>query len=337
MAMQGRNVGRRGQEGMALLIVLWTIGVLTLISAIVTTTTRTEINRARNVLESAKAEGLADAGIYRAIAALTETDQARRPLVDGTIYHWRFDEAEVLIAIQSEAGKIDINSASDQLLKGLFISVGVEPDRANQLVDAIRDFSDRNDLRRALGAEDDDYRKAGMANDAKDGRFENVSELKQVMGMTPELYDSIAAVMTVYSRAKSIDTKIAPRMALLALAGATPARVDEALATRARGSSDGVPWALRPAPESEAPDEEMQTIEPSTSGDEATVTNEPDGSRSGVFTITATAQTPAGGNFERVAVVRLRNDLADPFIFLEWHQGWASSNFKDDRASAGKP
>lgn len=322
---------------MALLLVLWTIGVLTLISAIVTTTTRTEINRARNLLESAKAEGLADAGVYRAIAALLETDQTRRPLVDGTIYHWRFDEAEVLIAIQSEAGKIDLNSGSDQLLKGLFVSVGVEPDRAAQLVDAMRDFSDRNDLRRALGAEDDDYRTAGMVNDAKDGRFENVSELKQVMGMTPELYDSVAAVMTVYSGSKSIDPEIAPRMALLALPGATPARVDEALAARARTSSDRFPLALSPTSELEAPNEGIQTIETSTSGGEATVSKKANRSRYSVLTISATARTPGGGNFERVAVVRLKNDSADPFILHEWRQGWTSPNFKDDRASVGEP
>jgi general secretion pathway protein K len=276
---------------MALLMVLWTIGILALISAVVTTTVRTEVNRSRNLLESAKAEALADAGIYRAIAELSNVDLAQRPRVDGTSYSWTFQGTQVLLSIQSEAGKIDLNAASDQLLGGLFISVGVEPEEAKRLIDAIRDFSDRNGARRALGAEDDDYRMAGLANGAKDSRFQNASELQQVMGVTSNLYNIIAPVLTVYSGAKTIDSDVAPRMALLALPAATAERVNTILAERGesfdRKSADRQPY--------------------------------------GVFTITATVRTAGGGNFERIAVVRLMNNLKKPFIIHEWRQGWPSS------------
>ena len=38
------------------------------------------------------------------------------------------------ISIQDEAGKIDLNHAPDELLKGLFISVGVDEREASALL-----------------------------------------------------------------------------------------------------------------------------------------------------------------------------------------------------------
>jgi general secretion pathway protein K len=312
---------RVGQEGMALLLVLWAIGILALISAVVTTTSRTEVNRSRNIVESAKAEALADAGVYRAIAELSNADLAQRPKVDGTPYGWTFQGVQILLSIQSEAGKIDLNAASDQLLSGLFVSVGVEPNEAKRLVDAIRDFSDRDDTRRALGAEDDDYRMAGLASGAKDSRFQNASELQQVMGVTSTLYNTIAPVLTVYSGAKTIDSDVAPRMALLALPAATPERVDAILAKRGE-PFDRMAAIFDPSAESDLMTGELEMDGELISDgiDEESTNRRP----YGVFTITATARTAGGGNFERIAVVRLANNSRKPFIIHEWRQGWPS-------------
>jgi general secretion pathway protein K len=321
-AIREDNAGRSGQEGMAILVVLWTIGILALISAVVTTTTRTEINRSRNILESAKAEALADAGVYRAIAELLNADQGKRPLVDGTAYRWTFQGVEILLSVQSEAGKIDLNAASDQLLSGLFGSVGVAPEEAKQLVDAIRDFSDRNSTRRSLGAEDTEYHAAGMPDGAKDSRFQRTSELRQVMGMTPALYNIIAPVVTVYSGAKTIDSDVAPRMALLALPGTTPEKADAILAKRGN-SLDHTVSIFDPSEESDLLESEF-AMDEDLMADEDTADLESK-SRYGVFTVAATVHTASGGNFTRIAVVRLVNNSKNPFIIHEWRQGSPSS------------
>ena len=309
---------------MALLMVLWTIGILALISAVVTTTVRTEVNRSRNLLESAKAEALADAGIYRAIAELSNADLAQRPRVDGTAFSWTFQGVQILISIQSEAGKIDLNAASDQLLGGLIISAGVEPAEAKRLIDTIRDFSDRNNARRDLGAEDDDYRMAGLANGAKDSRFQSVSELQQVMGVTSKLYNSIAPVLTVYSGAKTIDTDVAPRMALLALPAATPDRVDTILAER-RKSFDRLASIFDPSVDSDLPTDGLEMNEEPMADEDIADLEAANQPHYGAFTITATVHIAGGANFERIAVVRLIDDSKNPFIIHEWRQGWPSA------------
>ena len=58
------------QSGIALVIVLWVIALLAVIAVSFTTATRGQANLVRNLVENAKAEALADAGLYRAIHGL---------------------------------------------------------------------------------------------------------------------------------------------------------------------------------------------------------------------------------------------------------------------------
>ena len=93
--------------------------------------------------------------------AVTETWRT-----DGTVYAWAFGGGEVRISIQDEDGKIDLNGAPGELLRGLFLSatwtgpdgeiLGLDESEADALSDAMRDFTDADDLRRRNGAEERD-------------------------------------------------------------------------------------------------------------------------------------------------------------------------------------
>ncbi len=61
--LRARHRGPAGRRGLALVTVLWVLMLLALIAASFMRTTRTEINLTRNLIESAKAEALADAGV----------------------------------------------------------------------------------------------------------------------------------------------------------------------------------------------------------------------------------------------------------------------------------
>ena len=65
-----RDVRDNSSRGLALVTVLWVLVLLSLMAASFTATTRTEINLTRNLIENAKAEALADAGVHRAIYEL---------------------------------------------------------------------------------------------------------------------------------------------------------------------------------------------------------------------------------------------------------------------------
>ena len=326
-------VHARGRRGLALVAVLWVLMLLSLVAASFMATTRTEVNLTRNQIENARAEALADAGVYRALLGLLaargklETgDDVGRVLgqgspiqaspadepglseawrTEGTIYAWAFGGAAVRMALQDEAGKIDLNGAADELLRGLFLAVewtapdgaavGLDAAAADALTDAVRDFADGDDLRRLNGAEDDDYAAAGLPWGAKDAPFAAVEELQQVLGMTPPLYRALAPALTVHTGSKGIDATSAPRAVLLALPGSQAEAVDEHLAARAEAPKGAGPAFL---------------------GAEGLSAR----SRGRVYTIHAEGRSQGGAVFAREAVVRLGGG-ARGFRIEAWKQG----------------
>ena len=282
-----RLIGSR--RGVALVSVLWVLMLLSFIAASFNFSTRTDVNLAHNLGESAKAEALADAGVYRAIAGLFQTVGQGGLRVDRTVYGWHFGDGEIRFDIADEGGKIDLNRAKADLLGALFRSLDLDHEAAAALVDAIIDFRDPDDLRRLNGAEDRDYRAAGLKYGAKDGPFEMVEELQQVLGMNNDLYSRAAPALSVYARRRTPFLATAPPEVLAALAelpaGARENRQGQAVADQdeAATSVDNPPGELVIL--EEGPTEER--------------------SRTKVYTLHAEARTANGAYFAREAVVRI--------------------------------
>jgi general secretion pathway protein K len=185
----------RSEEGVALIAVLWTLTLLSIIAAVLSLEMRSSAGIARNMAENAAAGAAADAGVQRAVLDLVNTPgappNARGFHTDGTVYAWRFANSKVQISVQDEASKIDLNQAPEGLLAVLFESVGIDPGQAQSLADAIADFRE--------------YRSAGLAWGPKNAPFQAVEELQQVLGMTAEIYGRMAASLTTYYIADTIN------------------------------------------------------------------------------------------------------------------------------------
>ena len=331
--------GLRGRRGIALISVLWVLVLLSLIAASFSRTTRTEVEFARNLVDNAKAEALADAGVYRAIIGVSEPLESDKWLANGTPYVIQFPGGEVTVTIQDEVGKIDLNETQDSLLQGLFTLAGVEPLVSWGLVDAIVDFRDTDHLTKAKGAEDKEYAAAGLPHDAKDAPFESVEELRQVMGMTYDLYEKVAPLLTVHSRRPGFNPNFAPREVLLALPGVGDEKVDAFLDERslfadkkneaqrrqeeALASGDGA--------RSEAEDQEGQeeALFEGSNEDLLNILSEaPEISRfftlgrsRGTMTVRAEARTASGGVFIREALLQIRRGRLKSVRFLNWRRG----------------
>jgi general secretion pathway protein K len=205
-AMRSKN-----EEGIALIAVLWTLALLSLIAASLSWETRTGARIARNVADNATARAAADAGIQRAILDLVAipTADAKKFRVDGSAYIWRFADSTVRISVKDELGKVNLNQAPEAILAALFGAVGVDPGRAQSLADAIADFRDPDDFKRTAGAEEADYRAAGLAWGPKNAPFQGIEELQQVMGMDAMLFKRVAPYVTLYSIGNSINAAAA--------------------------------------------------------------------------------------------------------------------------------
>lgn len=304
------------RRGIALITVLWVLTLLALIAASFATTTRTEINLARNLVESAKAEALAEAGVFQVILGLLKSDEEDEEpwRIDGAVYAWRFADGEVRVAVQDEGGKIDLNAAEDGILRGLFRAAGLAAQDADAMVDAILDFRDDDDLRHVNGAEDSDYDAADLAHDAKDAPFEVVGELLQVLGMTRALYDEVAPVLTVYSRESVPAEDTAPPLVQAALFN-NPGEEGEGL--------DEEPDDV-PLPEFENPDLDEEAVD--AISEKPQIIREGTGSSDarsnlGIYTVHAEGRTAGGAVYALDAVLQLTSDDQAPYRFFAWHRG----------------
>lgn len=244
---------RLQQRGIALVIVLWIVALLSVIAASLAYSMRTETALATHTVERAQARALAEAGVmYAIVQVLNRTDTAKWPM-DGSEREWRFGPGIVRIRTIETAGMIDLNFANRGLLEGLLVSAGTVEEERTALLDAIEDWRDRDNLRHLHGAEADDYRAAGRALGPKNAPFESVEELQQVLGMTPQLYRKIAPALTVFSNREAINPTFAPPEVLGGVPGLDPETVAQYVAMREQNAIQGQPPSPLPV-EAEAAD-----------------------------------------------------------------------------------
>lgn len=224
--------GHRKQQGIALVLVLWVALLMTVIAGGFALSARTESVQSRILFNQVQAEFLAEAGLNRAVFELRNPDPETRWIADGRAYEFNLDEAKISVQITDESGKIDLNLANEELLVGLFASVGVDFDEALALSDKIQDWRDPDEEVRLAGAEDADYFAAGYSHGAKDAPFDTVPEVLQVMGMSYDLYRKIEPAITVYSGRGNLNLAFAPKEALVALDGINAQMAEDYISQR---------------------------------------------------------------------------------------------------------
>jgi general secretion pathway protein K len=299
-SVRGSNRHRSGERGFALVFVIWGLGLISLIALTVITAGRYRILAAANLVENAKAEALAEAGVNLRRLELRAAFSSGSPntlpfATNGEPLLCTMPQgALAVLTVEDEAGKADLNTASPKLMSALLRGFGAGSQEADHVAMAIAEFSHP-----ATNAVLDDvafraYAADGRAYGPKRGPFATVLELDQVIGMRLDLLRAVLPYVTVHSRSPGVDPRVAAPALLAALAGDEPARVAQ-LAGAARGHRAGEA-AARGVP--------LQFLSPSTG-------------RS--FLVRAEVRTPAGGSFAREAIVELAAGEMDEL--REWRRG----------------
>ena len=185
------KVPRTRPNGFILVAVLWLLsGLATLVSiyAVYVIDTASAFTGHEERLQS---EELAVAAIELTAQHLTSTTARSRP-AHGS-FNWRIGKANLNVAFQTEDARIDLNVASKELLTGLFISLGVNPDLAANYADRIvRWRTPANEQRTGLG------RSSGTNIDAlRAARFFHGGELLLVPGLPTSVVARALPLVTV--------------------------------------------------------------------------------------------------------------------------------------------
>jgi general secretion pathway protein K len=202
-----------------------------------------------NRIETTRVLAAADGGLQEARARLTRGlvagQDARSTDAETMLDPWRTPQrlfrdslrlggVHVRVRISDAGAALDLNTADVDELRRLFGALRVDFGQADRLAQAIADWRDPDNLRRARGAEAADYARAGLTTRPGNRPFARLIELAEVFGMTPALYAKISPFLTVRGAGR-VNLNAAPRPVLLALPGMSEETVRVLLGRRAAG------------------------------------------------------------------------------------------------------
>jgi general secretion pathway protein K len=196
-----------GDRGIAIVIVLWVVLVLSLLISGFAFTMHVETQVASYARKELKAEMLARSGIEVArMQLILDAQSPTNSGFDALNQDWATNELLYVdhelgdgtfnVKVTDEESKIPINRVTDVQLKRLCGLLGVEPSDSDVIVDSILDWIEPGDLTRLNGAKSDYYESLSPPYRAKNAPMDRVEELLLIRGVTPELYQGTPATDT---------------------------------------------------------------------------------------------------------------------------------------------
>lgn len=198
----------RRERGFALLIVLWSLVIISLLLTQILSAGRGALRLADTLRGAAIAQACADGAINEALLHIIETGPEHWP-ADGSAHRLSCGGLAVTVRGTSLADKLNPNLASTALLAGLFGQIGAGPDQAMQLAQNIVAWRSPALSPQAAAQLISRYRQAGLAYGPPGRAFADLSALGDVMGMTPALLAAAKPYMSLYA-AGDPDPAIAP-------------------------------------------------------------------------------------------------------------------------------
>ena len=201
----------RNDGGMALMSVLWILVLLTAIVGEFAYSMRTEVNITRNFKEATQAYYIAHSGLIRSVVemirntAITKNQEYADEFAEGSVWRInapippeRFGAGEFIVHIDNAAGLIDLNTASEKLLRLMVETLDIGNDEKAIIVDSILDWRDSDDFHRLNGAENRYYQSLPNPYACKNAPFDSIEELLLVRGMSPELFHkNLKSIVTI--------------------------------------------------------------------------------------------------------------------------------------------
>jgi general secretion pathway protein K len=227
------------EQGVVIVAVLWILMALSALAVIYSVYLSASAQALAANDTSLQSEALVFGGLELTAYQLTLAGEKERPPRGS--FHFRMDDAEVLVNFTSEAARIDLNFAPKEILASLFAGLGAKKEAAMEDADRIVGWRTRP-TRGATNDEEALYQAAGLNYPPRQSLFTHVSELALVVGLPPALVDRALPFVTVFNGSPGVDPLIAAPEVIAALPKADS---DQSKDTLSGGPSAG---ASAPAP-----------------------------------------------------------------------------------------
>lgn len=200
----------------------------------------------REILNDASVHGLGEDGQVAFYQAPPGTAAAPKRLPELPRSHVRLGSGEFSYRITDEEARLNVNSGLPDRLDKLLSTLGLDKQQRDIIKDSVEDWRDANDTHRANGAESDDYYlQLPVPYRARNANLQDVAELLQIKGVTPELYygrgdqPGLVDLATVRGRG-TVNLNTAPKLILQAV-GLSEAEIDDVVQSRASSPYGAVP------------------------------------------------------------------------------------------------
>lgn len=208
---------RGGERGIALLLVIWTLALLSAIAVAVTADGRSSRRIAQNVEQAARDRALAEGGLHWGIAQLLDGQAQQRLPLDGRMQTVELGGGRVQVAVEAETGKFDLNTIPAAVLENLLLQAGAAAADARRITTAVEAY------RRAQRTEPGQPRRPA---------FLETLDLRRITSLDEMLYREILPFITVYSGTQRLDPAVAPKQVLQAVPGLTIQQAEAMVRTR---------------------------------------------------------------------------------------------------------
>ncbi|CCE03141.1 putative General secretion pathway protein K, GspK [Bradyrhizobium sp. STM 3809] len=245
--IQGSQRDRAARDGFILIAALWMLAALAALVVIVSQQLGSSARLLRLEDEAVEADALISAGIELSAYRLLSAKEEDRPK-QGSL-HVMLGGNDIAVTYVSEAARIDLNTASKEMLENLFVAVGAERDAAAEYAERVVAWRSKPaDAAKAM-AEEARYAAAGLKRVPRLAPFAHVGELGLVLGLPAPLVERVLPLVTVFNGSPGIDPTIAPTEVVAALPGMTPLILKDFLNSRTSSpqDADGLAKMLGPA------------------------------------------------------------------------------------------
>ena len=190
--LSARSSHDKRRKGFALVTVIWTLGLITLLGTAVIIgaryRTRLTSSHASVLAAATAAESAVSLGIV--VALMPASAQSMKfPL------KCRLPGGErVTVTLEEETGKIDLNAATLAVLTRFFTALTVNQSLSIQIAQRIIEFREQ-----VKGQTSDASFGTNKPSDDSTGRFTTIMQLDQIDGVSPDLFRAAARFVTVRS------------------------------------------------------------------------------------------------------------------------------------------
>lgn len=207
--------------GFALVVVLCVLVLLTALVTYVSNMSMGERRLAQQYADSTQLTAAADGALRLTLLSImnSQGDPKQRIAVSNTMSLFG---ADVLVRVEHEAGRVDINAAPQSLIYAVFKAAGWQDDDAKKIAARI---IDRRGSNWSSGAELTGSGSVFSADGLRKASFESVEELRQVVG-ADNIDDQLLDAFTVYTHQTQPNQRLAISLVMKALQLAEAEKLD---------------------------------------------------------------------------------------------------------------